>query len=174
MVRWLWPCYLSDLGVPVGHQHDHGRVTRGEGQVDLQDVRPGQVQCRYLYVLSTLYLQYVISIVYHRSGTIEMEEIADLLETLYETAGFSTQAVATRAADLFSSLDLNQVQRLKSETHLKSEIWNLHCAAGRRAGRGGVCAGLHGGQGDQGHAHHQRLRHAQEINLIHYISIVIK
>ena len=51
-----------------------------------------------------------------------MEEIADLLETLYETAGFSTQAVATRAADLFISLDLNQVQRLKSETHLKSEI----------------------------------------------------
>ena len=103
-----------------------------------------------------------------------MEEIADLLETLYETAGFSTQAVATRAADLFSSLDLNQVQRLKSETHLKSET-RVHCAAGRRAGRGGVCAGLHGGQGDQGHAHHQRLRHAQGINwLIQYISIVIK
>ena len=54
-----------------------------------------------------------------------MEEIADLLETLYETAGFSTQAVATRAADLFISLDLNQVQRLKSETHLKSEIFTV-------------------------------------------------
>ena len=47
------------------------------------------------------------------SGVIEMKEMVEILETLYETAGFNKEAVLSRAGDLFSSLDLNNDGQLE-------------------------------------------------------------
>ena len=54
------------------------------------------------------------------SGAIEMEEMVEILETLYETAGFNKEAVVGRAGDLFASLDLNNDGELGEDEFVKA------------------------------------------------------
>ena len=54
------------------------------------------------------------------SGTIEMSEMLEILETLYETAGFNKEVVVSRATDLFRSLDLNKDGQLGEDEFVKA------------------------------------------------------
>ena len=54
------------------------------------------------------------------SGAIEMEEMVEIIETLYETAGFNKEAVVGRAGDLFASLDLNNDGQLGEDEFVKA------------------------------------------------------
>ena len=54
------------------------------------------------------------------SGTIEMSEMVEILETLYETAGFNKEEVVSRATDLFRSLDLNKDGQLGEDEFVKA------------------------------------------------------
>ena len=54
------------------------------------------------------------------SGTIEMAEMIEILEALYDTAGFNKETVGTRAKDLFESLDLNKDGTLGEDEFVKA------------------------------------------------------
>ena len=49
-----------------------------------------------------------------------MHEMVEILETLYETAGFSLEAVSSRAKELFNSLDLDSDGNLGEDEFVKA------------------------------------------------------
>ena len=54
------------------------------------------------------------------SGTIEITEMVEILEALYDTAGFNKDTVGTRARELFESLDLNKDGTLGEDEFVKA------------------------------------------------------
>ena len=53
-------------------------------------------------------------------GLIEIHEMEEILVTLYETAGFSLDAVTARAKELFASLDLDSDGTLGEDEFVKA------------------------------------------------------